>query len=234
MTVSVPNPNIETALEHAILAGKRERVARDHWYASSLGQCLRKQVAERAGFSPTNPPDARGLFKMMVGTVIGKEIQALLEAEGYLDPAWHEKHFTYKSVTGKVDGYTDRIEGGAIVEIKTSDDRSITKYQDMPEHYLWQGMFYCLASGIRTLLVFQVGKNQGITRHRVVYLDAQWEKSLNEHIGFLDREWTRFQERGGRVEDLPDHLHNFGWEERLCSMNEGDDVQQVTKEDEQG
>ena len=79
-----------------------------------------------------------------------------------------------------------------------------------------------------TLLLFQVGKNQGISRHRVLRIDSQWRKSLETHIDMMERFWARFVEQGGTLAALPDHLHNFGWEAKLCSMNESKPTQEVT------
>ena len=74
-------------------------------------------MAERAGLVPTNPPDRRAHIKMWLGTMFGSAIQTALQDSGFLDPAWREKRVTYRSYSGKVDGYTTRIPVGAIVEI---------------------------------------------------------------------------------------------------------------------
>src|SRR3972149_3788939 len=109
----VENPSIETALDNSLCANAREPKAREYFYASSLGMCVRNQVAERAGLEPTNHTDMRSRRKMWTGTVMGKAIQDALMGEGFFVPEWNEKRLTYRSVVGKVDGYTERIPGGA-------------------------------------------------------------------------------------------------------------------------
>ena len=218
------NASIETALEEGILSTRKEQKIREYFMASSLGFCPRKQVAERLAMAPTNPPDRRSQFKMWTGTVLGKAIQDSLEKQGYLDPAWHEKRLEYKNYVGKVDGYTAAIEGGAIVEIKTSDDDSITKYKEMPEHYLWQGFWYCVASGVPNLLIFQVGKNQGIVRNRLFVLDDLWRKRIEGGMEAM-RLWWKEWERTGQ---LPEHMHQFGFEDRFCPYIE-DELTQMNK-----
>lgn len=203
---------IEHALHDALLKQARLPSSRESFYASSLHMCPRKQVAERAGLPATQPPDMRGYFKMGVGTVVGQWAQKLLAEQGYLDPDWTERRFVYRSYVGKIDGYTP-IEN-AIVEIKTSDDDAITRYPDVPEHYLWQSLFYALASGIPKVILFQLGKNQGLTRSRELYLDSDWKAKLEEEITILEVEWAQYLQTGV----LPDHDHRYKWEDKLCAF----------------
>ena len=146
--------------------------------------------------------------------MFGSAIQTALQESGFLDPAWHEKRVTYRSYSGKVDGYTTRIPEGAIVEIKTSDDSAITRYPDMPEHYKMQGLLYCVATGVPNLLVFQVGKSQGLVRHRVYRCSEKDKELIDIHIGVAERAWEQYQQTG----ELPSHLHSYSWENRLCPM----------------
>lgn len=209
-------PAIETALDNALCADAREPKARDYYYASSLGMCIRKQIAERAGIAPTNQIGPRERRKMWTGTVMGRAISDALVREGFLDAEWTEKRLEYGPVVGKVDGYTSRIPGGAIVEIKTSDDDAITRYKDTPEHYLWQGLWYCMASGVPNLLLYQFGKSQGVSKHRVIALTEEWKKTLTAHIEWLEMGWKQFETT--RV--LPPCFHQFQWEDRYCSFGE--------------
>ena len=215
--------SIETALESAIVAGRKAYTGpRESFWASSLGMCPRRQVAERAGLAPTNPPDRRSQIKMWLGTVYGRAIQEALEASGFLDPAWREKAVQYRSYHGKMDGYTAQIQEGAIVEIKTADDDASTRYPDMPAHYKLQGMLYCVATGVPNLLVFQVGKSQGLVRHRVYRCEEQWQREIESRVAFVDYHWEVY----GKSGKLPDHFHEFKWEDRLCPYleDEGSDI----------
>lgn len=209
-------PAIESALDNALCADAREPKARDYFYASSLGMCVRKQIAERAGLEPTNPTDPRSRRKMWTGTVMGRALSDVLLKEGFLEPEWCEKRLEYRCVIGKVDGYTKRIPSGAIVEIKTSDDDAITRYKDTPEHYLWQGLWYCLAANVPNLLLYQFGKSQGISRHRVIAITDEWKQNINTHIDWLEREWANYE----RTRVLPEHFHQFQWENKLCAFGE--------------
>ena len=191
------NPNIEVALAEAITAAQlREATPKLGFYMSSLGQCPRKQVLERAGVPPTNPPDQRAQRKMWLGAMYGKAIATSLTACGYLDPAWTEKLVTYRSYRGKTDGYTTHIPCGAVVEIKTCDDDAVTKYP-MPEHYAWQGLAYCVAMDTPNLLLFQVGKSQGLCRHQVLALDDKYRKKLDDQISWLDEQWAAYLVKRG-------------------------------------
>ncbi len=209
-------PAIETALDNALCADAREPKAREYFYASSLGMCIRKQIGDRAGLEPTNPTDPRSRRKMWTGTVMGRAISDALVKEGFLEAEWTEKRLEYRCVVGKVDGYTSRIPGGAIVEIKTSDDDAITRYKDTPEHYLWQGLWYCLAAKVPNLLLYQFGKSQGISRHRVIPLTEEWKQTLETHMDWLEIQWRVFQ----ACKELPDHFHQFQWEDKLCAFGE--------------
>lgn len=206
------NPNIEVALEQAILASREPRTGeREGFYMSSLGQCPRSQILARAGVPPTNPPTSRAIRKMWLGTMFGKALQTSLAAVGYLDPTWEEKRVTYRSYRGKVDGYTPHIPGGAIVELKTADDDAITRYA-MPEHYAWQGLAYCVATGIPNLLLFQVGKSQGLCRHQVLTVDDTYRRTLDNEITRMDGFWTAYQ----ADKSLPAHDHRFKWQDKTC------------------
>lgn len=205
-------PSIEAALAEAIATSREPRTGpREAFYMSSLGHCLRKQVLERAGVPQTNPADARAVRKMWLGTEYGKVLAAALERVGYLDVAWHEKLVTYRSYRGRVDGYTAQIPGGAIVEIKTCDDDAITKYP-MPEHYAFQGYAYCVAAQVPNLLLFQVGKSQGLTRHQVLAVDDKARKQVDASITWAEEAWEAYQAAGV----VPDCYHQFGFEDKTC------------------
>ena len=68
------NPNIELALQAAILAQAHERKEQTTFYASSLGMCPRKQIAQRAGLPPVVSVTMQAQFKMATGTVLGRWI----------------------------------------------------------------------------------------------------------------------------------------------------------------
>ena len=206
------NPNIEIALQEAIQAEREERTGeREGFYASSLGMCPRKLICERAGIKREEPPDQRSVFKMWVGTILHREAQKLLEKSGYLDPAWTEKRLVYRSVVCKLDGVTHRINGSANVELKTTDDRAITK-SDIPEHYLWQMMLGCLASGFSASCLFMLGKSQGLSKHRVIHLTDEWRKKIDDEITSLDALWLRYKANG----EIPPCQHRYSWEDAYC------------------
>jgi len=210
----MPDPvNIEQALRESILTTRRapSTEPRATFWASSLGMCPRKLILERAGVQPLAPLEDRSVFKMWAGTVLGHEIQKLLETQGFLDPTWTEKRLTYRSVSGKCDGLTHQINGDCIVEIKTADDRAVTK-PDFPEHYLWQGFWYCMASGVDAVCFLMVGKNQGLTKHRVLHITDQWRKDIDEEITQLEESWARYEATG----EIPPCRHRFGWEDTYC------------------
>lgn len=212
-----PIKDIKKALDAAVKkTQERDTTPKPHFRMSSMGQCVRAQVAKRAGLKPTNPWATHTSFKMWGGTVIGREIQTLLEAEGYLEKEWTEKEVTYRSYVGHIDGYTLRLPcGPTIVELKTCDDAAVKK-PDWPEHYLWQGLTYCLATGCKQLQVFQFGKNQGLSRDNVFYLTRDWEDRIGRHIDAVEAAWGVYEQTG----QLPPHVHNFGWESRTCAYLE--------------
>ena len=183
--MDTPDPlsSIETAWATALDAASpiRPSEPRETFWASSLGMCPRKVIAERAGLPPIRGIDRRTQFKFWIGAVLGQEIATKLESVGFLEKEWTEKRFQLGSVSGKVDGYTTKIPGGAVVEIKTADDRAVTKYE-LPEHYEWQGRWYCLAANVPNLLILMVGKNQGIVKHRILSRDEGFEKKILSYI----------------------------------------------------
>ena len=209
--------SIKSALDAAVRKTQERKLnPKDHFRMSSMGQCPRAQVGRRAALPPTNPWATHTSFKMWGGTVIGREIQKLLEEEGYLDPEWTEKEVSYRSYVGHLDGLTHRLPvGDTVVEIKTSDDSAVKK-PDWPEHYLWQGLTYCLATGCKQLQVFQFGKNQGLSRDNVFYLTREWEDRLNRHIDEMEKFWGVFEQTG----TLPPHQHFFGWQDKTCDYLE--------------
>lgn len=158
---------------------------------------------------------------MWLGTMFGAAIQKALQDSGFLDPTWHEKRVTYRCYSGRVDGYTTRIPEGAIVEIKTSDDSAITRYPEMPAHYKMQGLLYCLATGVPNLLVFQVGKSQGLVRHRVFRCTDKDKTLIDTYVGMVERAWEEYSKTGA----LPEHLHSYKWEDKLCPMIEPDEFE---------
>jgi len=205
------SPNIEFALKSAIEKENDERKKENTtFHASSLGMCTRKQVLTRANVKPDKPISIISLFKMRMGSVIGRDVQELLEKQGYLLPDWTEKREVYRSVSGKIDGYTLHVDGGAIVEIKTTDDRAI-KYPDLPEHYLWQGFFYCIAFDVPRLLIFQIGKNQGLSRHEIFTITDKWRERIDHHIAELTTAWSNY---GRGI--VPAHDHRYKWEDKYC------------------
>ena len=210
----LPDANPETALHRGILALRTERPLqeREYYYISNIGQCPRKQVAERAGLPPARPIDQRTQFKFWAGSTLHAAAQQALHAVGYLDPTKTEMRVTYESYVGRPDGVTPHFGGGAVVEIKTSDDSAITRYPDMPANYLWQGFTYCLALKLEQLVVFQIGRLQGITRHRFYHLDNEWIQAIDTHVAEMGKHWARWKLDG----TLPPHVHNFPWEDRNC------------------
>ena len=205
--------SIKNALSEIIRAEwSRELKPSNHFRFSSLGHCHRKQILMRAGVAPTNAADDRGITKMWLGTQFGKVIQHKLESTGWLIPEYTEREVTYRSYVGHIDGMTDKLPGGrAILEIKTSDDDSITKY-DWSPHYFWQGLGYALASGVDRALFFQVGRNQLLSREIVKILTPEWRETLETEITELEKEWQAFQ--SSKI--LPYCKHKFGWEGKTC------------------
>lgn len=184
--------------------------------ASSAGHCVRKQIAVRAGLEPTCPSTASGLVKMWMGTELGKVIQACLENEGFLVPAWTEREVHYRSYKGHVDGLTRSLPGcdeygPAIVEFKTSSDDAVTKY-DWPEHYFWQNGLYLLAAGLKRGVIFQIGREYGLSREKVFLLTDEWKIKIDTHISEVEKAWKEYELTGV----LPPCKHRFGWEDKLC------------------
>ena len=204
--------DIERALVDGILAvnAARPKKDRDYFIMSSMGSCIRKQVLQRAGVPPTNPPDARSLTKMWLGTVIHAAAQEVLVKQGYLDPLSLEQRVSYHGAIGKMDGRT--VEGETIVEIKTVDDDAITRYPEMPLNYLWQGYTVCLAEGLTQLELFQVGRSQGLTRRRLYTLPDEWVEGIDKHLEDLNTAWNSYKMSG----TVPAHSHNFPWEKTYC------------------
>lgn len=209
-------PNPEAALNDALTTLRRERVGKvaETFWISGLGLCPRKVFADRLGLPLTNPPDKRAEFKMWTGMHLGGGLQKLLEAQGYLDPAWTEKRVTHLDYSGKVDGVTHTVEGDAVVEIKTCDDNAITRHGDFPQHYLWQGLAYCLATKIPHLIVFMLGKNQGLSKHQVFTLNEEWTAKIEKEMRRMMSLWRLYQLH----HILPTHEHRFSWEDRWCAM----------------
>ena len=192
---------------------------RDHFRMSSFGQCLRAQVAERAGLPILNPFDRRVAFKLWVGTVIHTAWQTELTKIGFLDPAWTEREVRYRSYVGHVDGLTHCLPGGdCLVECKTADDSAVTK-PDWPAHYLWQDLLYCVAAGIPRCLIQQLGKSQGLSRERVLILTDEWRAKINMQMDMAEEAWAAYAGTG----TLPVHGHQFPWEDRTCPQLSEDD-----------
>lgn len=218
--------SIKSALQAAVEASQSRTTApSDHFRMSSLGKCPRAQIGARAGLPPTNPWPTRTYFKLWIGSLIHREVQYALLKEGFFDEGWPgidangkivEPEVVYRSYVGHPDGRTSRLPSGkAIVELKTSDDNAITRY-DWPEHYLWQGFAYCLATGLSQLLLFQLGTNQGLSRENVFYLRPDWAARINSHITAMEMAWVQYQE----TSVLPPHVHTFGWENKTCNYLE--------------
>ena len=209
--------NIETALREALTAqSKREETfPRKTFYASSMGMCPRKQIAERAGLPSPKPLDQHSQFKMGLGTVAGRWVSDLLLTQGFLDPAWTEKRFELGGYSGRPDGYTARLPLGAIVEIKTVDDRAV-KHHDLPEHYLWQALWYGLAAEVHQVIIFMVGRNQGLAKHQVVALTPEWKAKLTDEMAAMAGAWEAYLVS----KHLPPCRHRFGWEDKWCAYRE--------------
>ncbi len=187
-----------------------------HFRMSSIGQCVRAQVGLRAGLPPTNEWAIYTRFKIWTGSVMGPHIQRALEREGFLDPTYTEKEVAYRSYVGHLDGATFGLPcGPTVVEIKTSDDSAIAKH-DWPMNYQWQGLTYCLATGFKQLLVFQFGKNQGLSRENIFPLTEEWTAKINEHIDQVDSAWRLYEQ----TQRLPLCVHNFPWEAKTCPFRQ--------------
>jgi len=204
--------NIEVALHAGIAALREDRTGkeRNYYRISGVGMCPRKQVAERAGLPPTNPPDPRSVFKMWAGTVLHEAAQKALTSVGYLNPLHTEAEVTYECYVGHPDGVTQ--DGNSVVELKTTDDNAIVRYE-MPLHYLWQGFTYCLALKKTSLVVLQVGRSQGLTRSRVYHLNDEFIMALDDHVRDMTQAWATYK----TYNTLPPHDHTrFSWQEKTC------------------
>lgn len=213
--------SLSTELAESIrLEGKRFSHPSDNFRMSSMGHCIRKQVAVRAGIAPAFPADDRGVLKMWVGTALHKATQAKLEACGFLDASWTEREVRYRSYVGHVDGLTRRLPateqyGPAVVEIKWTSDDSVAKY-DWPEHYEWQNMGCVLAAGLKRGLLYQVGRENGLDRERILVMNTEWKEKLNQEIDLVEKAWDEYQ----KTKSLPTCRHRFGWEWKLCGYRE--------------
>ena len=193
-------------------ATSRDPKRRDYFRFSSLGHCPRKQIAERAGLQPLFPFNERSARKMWIGTVLGAETQKMLVKAGFLLEESVEQEVRYKSYKGKKDGTTLVIPGKKLtVEIKTSADDSITRY-DWPETYPWQGLGYALGDGHDGCWFIQLGTSYGLARDKVMYLTDEWKRKIDTHIKAMDRMWEIYE----KTEKLPKCYHRFGWENKLC------------------
>ena len=214
--------NIEAALEAALVKDDRPLEPHESFWASSLGYCLRKQVAQRAGLPPTVPFDFRLRLKFLMGSAIHTAVQKKLLACGYLNPTWThldgekivEERWTYRSYSGRPDGV--RLVDPAVVEIKTTDDGSIVKYDTPPEGYLWQGFLNCLGTNIPKLVLLQIGRKQGLTKNREYGLEQEWVSKINEEIALADAAWESYQ----TTKVLPPCRHRYAFENDGCSYRE--------------
>ena len=185
---------------------------KEYFRMSSFGMCPKKQIAKRAGIPETRTANIAGLFKMKIGQELHTVFQDMLEKSGATDPEWRERQVRYKSYVGHVDGkILLPTRGNTILELKTTDDSALK--WDWPVHYLWQGLIYCLAAGFEQTLFVQIGKNQGLTRERVVPLTDVWKRKIITEVNRMERMWA-FYEKTGK---LPKCRHRFGWEDKLCS-----------------
>jgi len=174
----------------------------------------------RAGLEQTFPADNRGMFKMWMGTVLGKNIQALLESAGFLDPTWTEREVKYRSYVGHLDGLTRVLPGTAeygpaVVELKSTADDSIANY-DWPEHYAWQAFGYCLGANTSRALLYQFGREYGLSREKIIVLNDEWKTRINDHITWVESCYDLYV----KVGELPPCKHLFKWEDKLCSYRE--------------
>ena len=219
--VAVSTGLISTVLtEHLERQHSKDLHPVDYFRASSCGHCPRKQVAMRAGLPETFPATQTAVLKMWMGTELGKLFQATLEADGFLERSWTEREVRYRSYVGHVDGLTrklpdDGTQGAALVEIKTTADDSITKY-DWPEHYPWQGGLYLLATGLRRELMFQIGREYGLSREKVFILTEEWRDKIETHITKTEQAWELYC----KTKELPPCEHQFKWEDKTCGYRE--------------
>lgn len=213
--------SIADVLEVAISEVRTYGKVKDHFRMSGLGTCPLRQIAERAGLEPTLKVTKQARFKMWTGTVIGHEIQAHLEKDGFLEADWHEKEVHLGSYVGHTDGLTKRVgTKPKIVETKTADDDAVTSYP-WPTSYFWQGFGYCMSQeaqtvGVDGLLLLQIGKNQGCSREEVFLLKMEWRNKITREIKRMDKLWGIYVKTGV----LPPHLHRHGWENKYCPYPE--------------
>lgn len=212
---------LSDALTEAIRQeSKRTRQPTQNFRMSSMGHCPRKQVCLRAGLEPAFPPKDHAVIKIWVGTALHKATQAKLEACEFLDASWTEREVRYRSYVGHVDGLTRKLSGmeqygPAVVEIKWTSDTSVTKY-DWPAHYEWQNLGCVLAAGLKRGLLYQVGREYGLDREKVVVLTEEWRTRLEDEISWLEGLWDIYQANG----TLPDCKHRFGWENKTCEYRQ--------------
>ena len=210
--------NIEAVLEAALIKDDRPLEPHETFWASSLGYCLRKQVAQRAGLPPTVPLDFRLRLKFLMGHAIHAELQRKLLAAGYLNTTWThlegenvvEARGVYRSYSFRPDGV--RLVDPAVLEIKTTDDDSIAKYDTPPEGYLWQGFLNCLGTSLDQLVLVQVGRSQGLIKTREYPLTEEWRSKINEEIALADAAWESYQ----TTKELPQCRHRYKFEDRTC------------------
>jgi hypothetical protein len=214
-------PVISETIATALKEKEKKRAHEsEHFRMSSLGHCMRKQIAKRAGLPETTPADNRGVFKMWMGATLGKDIQALLEGEGFLEPSWTEREVRFMSYVGHVDGLTRKLPGTeeygpAIVELKSTSDDSVSKY-DWPEHYQWQALGYCLAAGVKRAVLYQFGREYGLDREKIVLVTPEWEQKITKEIRTVESYWEVYKGNGL----LPPCIHRFKWEDKTCPYRE--------------
>mgnify|MGYP001597433585 CR=1 FL=1 len=195
---------------------KKDRYEASCFRMSSIGHCVRKQVALRAGLPPTSPPAKHAQFKMWMGSELHNSIQSLLESTGFLEPTWTEREVKHRSYKGHVDGLTRKlpgtdIYGPAICEFKSTSDDAVTKY-GWPEHYEWQALGCCMAAGVTRALLHQFGREYGLDREKIILLTPEWRVKLDEHITAVETAWTAYKQTGA----LPPCKHAFQWEDKTC------------------
>ena len=201
--------------------GARENKPKDHFRISSIGHCVRKQIAMRAGIPPAFEPTDREILKMWLGTVLHSAIQSSLEVEGFFVQTWTEREVQYRSYKGHVDGLTRKLpdvaeKGAAPVSIKTCDDTAITKYPEPAENYLWQDFTYLLATKYLRFLLYRLGRKQALDKETVHYLTDEWKKKIDEHIDEMEALWKEYE----KTKVLPPCKHRFGWEDKSCGYRE--------------
>jgi len=83
----------------------------------------------------------------------------------------------------------------------------------MPESYLWQAMFYCMALKLDHVLILQIGRNQGLAKHRTFELTDEWRDEIDLYMAKARTAWDTYKTYG----TIPAHTHNFGWENKFCA-----------------